>query len=69
MRALTYKTLTLTGLRLNELRSLTIGGTDLGGPTPYTTLQAADKKAHCGTEIPLRTDLAADLARHTLPTA
>jgi len=64
VRGLTYKMLTLTGLRLNEVRSLTIGGTDLGGPTPYATLQAADEKARRGAEIPLRTDLAADLARH-----
>ncbi len=64
IRALVYKTLALTGLRLNELRSLTVGGATLTGPTPYAVLKAADEKARRGAEIILRADLAADLARH-----
>ncbi len=63
-RALVYKTLTLTGLRLNELRSLTVGQTVLDGGEPYAKLAAADEKARRGAEIALRGDLAKDLSRH-----
>jgi integrase len=64
LRALTYKALVLTGLRLNELRSLTVGQVDLDGAEPYATLRAADEKARRGAEIPLRADLAVDLSQH-----
>jgi len=64
LRALTYKALVLTGLRLNELRSLTVGAADLDGPAPFVVLRAADEKARRGAEIPLRADLVADLSRH-----
>jgi integrase len=64
VRALTYKALVLTGLRLNELRSLTLGQVDLGGTEPYATLKAADEKARRGAEILLRGDLAKDLSQH-----
>ncbi len=60
-RALTYKTLVLTGLRLNELRSLTVGKLDLDGPYAFANLAAADEKNRQGSEIVLRDDLAADL--------
>jgi integrase len=62
LRALTYKTLALTGLRLNELRSLTVGAVDLDGPAPVAVLRAADEKSRRGAEIPLRLDLARELA-------
>jgi len=63
-RALTYKTLVLTGLRLNELRSLTVGMVDLDGRAPPAALAPENEKARRGADIPLRADLAADLAQH-----
>lgn len=60
-RALIYKTLVLTGLRLNELRTLTVGQLHLDGPVPFVALDAADEKSRQGNSIPLRIDLAADL--------
>ena len=61
-RALTYKTYLLTGLRKNELATLTVGQLDLDGPTPCAVLDAADEKNRQGNAIALRSDLAADLA-------
>jgi hypothetical protein len=63
-RALAYKTLVLTGLRLNEARSLTVGAATLDGTNPYATLKAEDEKSRRGAEILLRADLAKDLSRH-----
>ncbi len=60
-RALIYKTLVLTGLRRNELASLTVGQLDLDGPMPFVVLEAADEKNRNGSTIPLRHDLANDL--------
>ena len=60
-RALTYKTLALTGLRKRELASLTVGQVELDGPRPTARLRAADEKNRQGSEIALRADLAADL--------
>ena len=61
-RALIYKTLVLTGLRKGELASLTIGRLNLTGEHPHAVLDAADEKNRQGSTIPLRGDLAADLA-------
>lgn len=61
-RALIYKTLVLTGLRKGELASLTVGQVDFGGPVAYAILNAADEKNRRGSNIPLRADLAAELA-------
>jgi integrase len=60
-RALTYKTLVLTGLRKGELTSLTVGQLYLDGPAAYAVLDAADEKNREGSEIAIRSDLAADL--------
>ncbi|MCA8994637.1 MAG: tyrosine-type recombinase/integrase, partial [Planctomycetaceae bacterium] len=60
-RALIYKTLILTGLRLGELTSLTLGQVHLDGATPFIELAAADEKNRTGAEIPLQPELAADL--------
>ena len=60
-RALTYKTLLLTGLRKGELTTLAVGQLDLDANPPYLTLDAADEKNREGNSIPLRSDLAADL--------
>ena len=61
-RALIYKTLVLTGLRRGELASLTVGQLELDGPLPSIVLDAADEKNREGSTLPLRSDLAADLA-------
>ncbi len=63
-RALIYKTLVLTGLRLNELRSLTIGDAMLDGDEPYVTLRPEHEKARRGADVLLRADLVADLTQH-----
>ncbi len=60
-RALTYKTLVLTGLRRNELASLTVGQLRLDGPTAYVELDAADEKSREGNVVPIRADLADDI--------
>ncbi|MGH7192326.1 MAG: tyrosine-type recombinase/integrase, partial [Candidatus Saccharimonadales bacterium] len=62
-RALIYKTLVLTGLRKGELASLTVGQLDLDGTFPTIVLHAADEKNRAGSTLPIRSDLAADLAR------
>ncbi len=61
-RALIYKTLFLTGLRKGELASLTAGQLQLDGPIAVAELEAADEKNREGSTIPLRAELAADLA-------
>ncbi len=60
-----YKTLVLTGLRRNELASLTVASLVLDAPVPHLVLDARDEKNRQGAEIPLRADLAADLAQWT----
>jgi len=50
--------------RLNELRSLTIGAVDLDGREPSAALAPENEKSRRGADIPLRRDLAADLAGH-----
>ncbi|MCA9095321.1 MAG: site-specific integrase, partial [Planctomycetaceae bacterium] len=62
-RALIYKTLVLTGLRLNELRTLTIGQLVLEGDCPCFTLDPADEKNRQGNTLPLRRDLARELTQ------
>ena len=64
-RALIYKTLVLTGLRKNELASITVGQVILDGSFPHLVLHAADEKNRQGSDIPLRADLVADI-RHWL---
>lgn len=61
-RTLIYKTFILTGLRRGELASLTIGSLMLDGPMPYAILEAGNAKNRQRCEIPLRSDLAAELA-------
>ena len=60
-RALVLKTLVLTGLRVGELRSITIGQVHLDCPMPYIELNAADEKNRHGSDLPLRADLADDI--------
>lgn len=60
-RALAYKALVLTGLRLGELGALRACDAVLDGPRPHLVLEARHAKNRETTEIPLRADLAADL--------
>ncbi len=60
-RTLTYKTLLLTGLRRNELRTLTVSQLHLDHALPHLALDAADEKNREGSYIPVREDLAAEL--------
>ena len=62
-RALIYKTLVLTGLRRNELASITVERVCLDAKLPFIDLLAGDEKNGDGSEIPLRNDLAADLRK------
>lgn len=60
-RELVYKTLVLTGLRREELGTLTVGQLRLDAPTPHLELDAADEKNREGNALAIRPDLAADL--------
>ncbi|VTR92750.1 integrase-recombinase protein : Uncultured bacterium genome assembly Metasoil_fosmids_resub OS=uncultured bacterium PE=4 SV=1: Phage_integrase [Gemmata massiliana] len=60
-RALIYKTLVLTGLRKNELATLTVGQLDLTAGSAFLQLDAADEKSREGNAIAIRDDLADDL--------
>ena len=56
-----YRTLALTGLRKSELDSVTVGQVYLDAEKPYLKLNAADEKNRMGSDIQIRSDLAADL--------
>ena len=60
-RALIYKMMALTGLRKNELSTLTVGQLLLDANFSYIELDAADEKSRKGNTIPIRADLADDL--------
>ena len=60
-RGLIYKTLVLTGLRKNELKTLTVGQLDLTPGSAFLQLDAADEKNGEGNAVTIRDDLAADL--------
>jgi integrase len=60
-RMLIYKTMVLTGLRLGELASITVGQLHLDAAQPHAELLARDAKAGQRALIPIRNDLAADL--------
>ena len=61
-RALIYKTMVLTGLRKKELKSITIGQCHLTDSRPFIELASIDEKNRKGSDIPIRCDLAAELA-------
>jgi site-specific recombinase XerD len=61
-RALSYRVLFFTGLRVGELRALRVRDLFLDGPTPFIRLPAAAEKSRRGADLPLRPDLAADIA-------
>ena len=60
-RMLIYKTMVLTGLRLGELASITVGQLHLHARQPHAELLAKDEKAGRGALIPLRADLVENL--------
>jgi integrase len=60
-RSLVYKTFLLTGLRRGELEAITVGQLCLDSANPVAVLNAADEKNREGSEIAIRSDLAADL--------
>lgn len=60
-RALIYKTLIVTGLRKGELASIKVKQCRLDGDRPYIDLDAGDEKNSRGNDIPLPSDLAAEL--------
>ncbi len=59
-RALIYKTAILTGLRLNELKTLTVGCLSFGD-VPFIRLDRSNEKSRKGSTLALRSDLATDL--------
>ncbi|MBM4041215.1 MAG: site-specific integrase [Planctomycetes bacterium] len=61
-RALIYATLATTGLRKGELASLTVGHAFLDGARPYLRLSAADAKSRKEAFLPLRHDVAREIA-------
>jgi integrase len=60
-RALIYKTLVLTGLRKNELATLTVAQLRIDGAVAHIELDAADEKSREGNSVIVRDDLASDL--------
>lgn len=60
-RVMIYRTLVYTGLRLSELRTLTVARIDLTPGAECVALEAKNEKNRAGSTIPLRSDLAADL--------
>jgi integrase len=60
-RALMYRTLVLTGLRLGELASIRACDVVIDRGTPHILLDARHEKNRQGSSIPLRSDLADDL--------
>ena len=59
-RSLIYKTLVLTGLRADELRTLTVGDLSFGD-VPFIRLRHSNEKSRKGSTIAIRSDLASDL--------
>jgi integrase len=62
-RVLIYRTLVLTGLRVNELRTLTVARLDLTPGAELIRLEAKNEKNRAGSTIPLRGDLSEELRR------
>jgi integrase len=60
-RAMIYKTLVMTGLRQDELRTLTVAQLHLDADPAHLDLDPADEKNREGSIVPIRSDLVADL--------
>jgi len=63
-RALAYKFMTLTGLRRNEMATLTVGALCLDEDNPYVKVEGGHAKSGKAAALPLRGDLADDLRKH-----
>lgn len=61
-RSLIYATFVSTGLRRGESASLRVGDLSLNGVTPTATIRAASSKARKEQIVPLRDDLAGQIA-------
>lgn len=59
-RALIYRTMVLTGLRLNEITTLSNNSFSFGN-VPFIRLDVANEKNRDGNSIPLRSDRASEL--------
>lgn len=71
-RAIVYRVATATGLRANEIRTLTAGAFDLDSDKPTLTVKASNTKNRRAVRFALAADLAAALRLHLatkLPTA
>jgi len=68
-RGMMYKLCLTTGLRASELASLTWGSFSLAGPTPSVTVLAAYSKHRRDDLLPMRVDVAQDLAAWQSETA
>lgn len=64
VRAMTYRLSAETGLRANEIRSLTVGSFRLEANPPTVTVGAAYSKHRREDVLPIRPRLATDLAEH-----
>jgi len=60
-RVLIYRTFLLTGLRLNELRTLAVRSLDLTPGAEVIRLETRNEKSGAGSTLPLRSDLADEL--------
>jgi len=58
---LIYRTFILTGLRLNELRTLTVARLDLTAGREVIRLETRNEKSGAGSTLPVRADLADEL--------
>jgi len=63
-RATAYKLMALTGLRCNEVKTLTEGALTLGGESPRITLEARYAKNRKLARVALRPDVAEDLKNY-----
>ena len=63
-RRMVYLVLATTGLRKSELASIRIADAHLEGTTPYLELRAESAKNRKMAKIPLRRDVAAEMALH-----
>ncbi len=63
-RALIYRVLSFTGLRKNELATMTMGDVHLDSDSPHIELAAKNAKSGKAARIPLRTDLADELREY-----
>jgi len=61
-RATAYKLMALTGLRCNEVATLTLGALVLEGDTPHIALEGRNAKNRKGANVALRGDIAVDLS-------